>query len=346
MDRHQFLSFLQKRIGSWEQATARELSHSESALLSSVDYNNLLASSWVEGSPARRPAADSAEYELFLVITEAIKAQLLLCPPSQRIVLVLDWGAGNGKVIPWLRVSADRLNDIPSILLVYLYIDFSPVMLAIARREYDSLFNGSNEKTLALFALTDVMKSQFSEHDWQELRTYCGCVLSICAGGTIGNLGTELDGANHFQRTLLKNWYPCDHILVTFLNPAQFRDTVLHYTHSGLSSGRFDTLFVSLYALSKSQKPSLVTNGHIDLINLHSSPTFQELHEGVRDLGEKPYFVIFEMRSGDKSLGQVSRHYSSEYVKQVFLENYNIVRCIEVSSARCYWLRTNCAPLL
>ncbi|MBV8822304.1 MAG: hypothetical protein JO123_05885, partial [Ktedonobacteraceae bacterium] len=304
VDRHQFLSFLQKRIGGWEQATARDLSHSESVLLSSVDYNNLLACSWAEGSPARRPAVDSAEYELFLATTEAIKAQLLLCPPSQRIVLALDWGAGNGKVIPWLGVLADRLSDIPSILLVYLYIDFSPVMLANAHREYDSLFSGSNEKILALFALTDVMKSQFSEQDWHTLRTHCGCILSICAGGTIGNFGTELDGANHFQRTLLKNWYHCDHILVTFLNPAQFRDIVLHYTHSGLSSGRFDTLFVSLYALSKSQEPSLVAYDHIDLINLYTSPTFQELHECVRDLGQKPYFVIFEMRSGDKPLGQ------------------------------------------
>src|SRR5690606_1274168 len=123
--------------------------------------------------------------------------------------------------VSWMPYLASHLRAQGCGGIFYLYIDFSPVMLRCARQYYADYISESDPGFQAYFVEAHVEKVVRSK-EWDELTRLFGCVVSICAGGTIGNFCSGEGLYPDFQKVFLEDLLKSNHTLVTFLDARHF----------------------------------------------------------------------------------------------------------------------------
>jgi len=329
------LDLLETWTDAWEKETEVALTKPGSCVAACRSYNDRLAEAWTEGAVARRQGVDLAERTLFARWVDAPNSKL---DAAARTILLIDWGGGTGKAIPWIRQFCQDVRPLVKTEIVYLYIDISPAMLRAARNVCAVNFIDDTKSFRAFFALVDVTAVSLRDREWRTLRSAFREIISMCAGGTAGNFGLEITPNTQRQMTLFEQMRNSDHALITFLDARFLLRAIQHYARSGPPAGRFDHLVISLYS-GDSHSPNLVQPSvDLDLCNLAIHDGVHKLEELIRSLLGKPFAAVIEMRLGDRKVGQVTRHYSPEYAEEHFLMGYKLQQRVQADGAVCYWL--------
>ena len=98
----------------------------------------------------------------------------------------------------------------------------------------------------------------FSAEDGVKLRQAFFPIITVCAGGTIGNFG-EINADDDAAQDLVFTYYvwPADAALVTFLDPNRIKTSLDAYASTGAASGMYNGQIVSAFVLSGRRNQSV-----------------------------------------------------------------------------------------
>ncbi len=315
------------------QSAQRRIEDAKPDLLRAIAYNDRLAANWEPGIKTRSVGLEQHELDRFMAMarSEWLAGRRHPSRPTGR-ALIIDLGAGNGKVVDWIAALVEELPWEVS----YIFTDISSKMMESARARFDAMkADHPDAQVCGHFTLADITEPMFSSEDWARLREVFFPIITVCAGGTIGNFG-EQDSSDDSAQDLVFNHYvrPADAALVTFLDPQKIKTSLKAYASSGLNSGMYDGQMVNAYVLS---------GGDVRLVDSWTVPfngngttdaAMSEVIRAADGMSDKPFWLKMDMIREGKKVGQVTRHYSEKYAKKRFLGSASILE-IE-SNGRAY----------
>lgn len=298
------------------------------ASLAAVRYNDRLAAHWKPGIMTRDLALETAEAAGF----DGLLRGLLAGPPPPgrpaHRVLVLDLGGGTGKVVDWL----EALLDASPVDATYLYFDIAPRMRDEAAARFEALRLRVPGRVRGSLTLADVTNPVFSRADWRNLRRAFHPIVTVCAGGTIGNFGPLEAGDNAAQDRVSASYLrSADAGLVTFLDPCRLDRSLAAYAGFGMDSGLYDGQTLRFFTGGAEPGPRVEVSFHPDRFRVSA-------RHAVRiagSFGGQPFWVKLDMTKGGAPVGQVTRHYSEAYAQARFLIGARDLGRSRVSRATC-----------
>lgn len=300
------------------------LEENKPGLIRAIEYNDRLAGHWQPGIKTRSSELEEHELRKFMDMMRSdwLRGRRHPSRPKRR-ALIIDLGAGNGKVVDWIAALVDETAWEVS----YVFTDISPRMMEGAEKRFAmTKAERPGARMHGHFTLCDITEPMFSAVDWAELREAFFPIVTICAGGTIGNFG-EVESADDSAQDLVFEHYvrPADAALVTFLDPARIKISLEAYRSSGTNSGMYDGQVVNAYVytgrenrLQDSWVVPFTGNG-----KTHSA--MDRVIRGVEDLEGRPFWMKLDMTRNGLKVGQVTRHYSEDYARTRFLGGMSVL---------------------
>lgn len=289
-----------------------------------VRYNNRLARHWKSGIPTRHHDLEDAEAALFLELLASPRLAARRGP--DRPVwnpLIIDLGGGTGKVVGWL----DRLLGSWSPSAAYLYYDIAPAMRSEAEVAFERLRNAYPGRRIeGWFHLTDVSRAGPAGRAWRAMRRTYFPIVTVCAGGTIGNFGPLRGRDDAAQRRVFANWIvPADGALVTFLDPSRIGVSLAAYSEFGLHSGLYDGQRVQAYVRGADAGTRELGVHRVSFTGDEFAAPFSRLERLAQRLARWPFWLKLEMTKHGRRIGQVTRHFTPSYAREVFLDGIETV---------------------
>ena len=299
-----------------------------------IEYNDRLANFWHPGIKTRSQELEESERKIF--VDMALSAWLNSRRGPERRgnrALVIDLGGGNGKVVDWIDALAAQ-SPHP---VTYLYTDISPQMRADARARFEEMRKKHPGKKLrGHFPLADATKPLFDAREWGRIRSHFFPIISVCAGGTIGNFGELGAEDNTAQKIVFKLLLEGpDATLVTFLDPARIERSLKAYSTFGTASGMYDAQDIRLFVAGQ-EADKLHHECRVPFEKAKLDKAINGLAQVVRDLGPEACWARLEMLKSGESVGQVTRHYNQQYVHGKFLNGSSIFATQPCDRARIF----------